>query len=197
MSLITDSTDMSSLSDNASEFGSMIGNDTTSLANKSFTNSLLKPPPEKQGTLDLPPPPPKPNDLGQSKITQFYQPKEEPPIAVQKFMEKEREFFSKETQPFVDDTTTFVRPMDFVTPKTTKILPDDDEFERQNENPELKKKPKEKKPKKLKNQYKDEEFSVEGSDQDIYVNTTEKPKKKLGRPPGSKNKAKETTVVPK
>ena len=87
--------------------------------------------------------------------------------------------------------------MDFVTPKTTKILPEDDEFERPNENPELKKKPKEKKPKKLKNQYKDEDFSVEGSDQDIYVNTTEKPKTKLGRPPGSKNKAKETTVVPK
>ena len=110
----------------------MIGNDRTSLANKSFTNSLLKPPPQKQGTLDTPPPIPKPNALAQSRITQFYQP-EEPDL------------FSKETLPFVDDATTFVRPMDFVSPKKSETFPIGDEFVRPNETPTLKEKPKKQK----------------------------------------------------
>ena len=126
--------------------------------------SLLQTPPEKQGNLDMPIPNPKPNALAQTKT----------PIAVQKYMEKESDFFSRDT----------------------KILPEDDEFERPNENPTLKDKPT---PRKLKNQYKDEDFSVADSNQDIHINTTEKPKKQetRGRKKGGKNKPKETTVVPK
>ena len=86
---------ISDLSENGpelnSEFSSMFGN-------VSDTSSVLQPPPEKQGTLDTPIPNPKPNALAQTKITEFYQPEEKPPISVQKYMEKESDLFSKDTE---------------------------------------------------------------------------------------------------
>ena len=98
--------DISVLSENGpeinSEFSSMFGND-------SDTNSVLQPPPEKQGTLDTPIPNPKPNALAQTKITEFYEPDENPPIAVQKYMEKESDLFSKATEKLPEESE-FVRP---------------------------------------------------------------------------------------
>ena len=81
--------------------------------NDSDTNSVLQPPPEKQGTLDTPIPKPKPNALAQPKITKFFQPQENPPqenppqenppqenppIAVKQYIEKKIEDIQTEEE---------------------------------------------------------------------------------------------------
>ena len=146
--------DISGLSENApelnSEFSSMFGND-------SDTNSVLQPPPEKQGTLDTSIPNPKPNALAQTKIPKYY------PPAVQKYMEKESDLFSRDTERMPEDYE-FVRPI-----------------VKSSETP--------KKKKKLKEQYVlPDDLSVETAK--VTPISVTKPKRRKGRPIGSKNKTK-------
>ena len=155
-------TDVSSLSEDApelnSEFSSLIDNYSNSYNNDFNSNSLLQPPPEKQGTLDTPIPNPKPNALGQTKITQFYEPK-----------------------PNETDTID-------VFSKATEKLPNNDEFERPNESPIIKQKPKTPKSNK---KYLPDNYTINSADTEILETATSlKPK---GRPKGSKNKPKENT----
>ena len=89
-------TEISNLSENApelnSEYSSFFGNDNNS--NNNFDEpSLLQPPPQKQGTLDTPMPTPKPNALVQSEI----------PYSVQKYMGKENDLFSIDTEKLPGD----------------------------------------------------------------------------------------------
>jgi hypothetical protein len=70
--------------------------------------------------------------------------------------------------------------------RVTEQLPNDDEFERPNENPSITPKPKKKK---LKN--KNVEFIIEDDDKEEAI-ILPKPR---GRPPGSKNKKKDTSKV--
>lgn len=166
-------TDISSLSEDApelnSEYSSFFGNDSNS-NNDLNTNSVLQPPAEKQGTLDTPIPPPKPNTLAQSKITAFYQP-------------EENDLFSRETEIMPDDTRTLVRPMDWF---NTEKLPADDEFVRLNEIPKQKKKEKKKK-------YLPEDVTILSAETEIVTPIVKE--KNLGRPPGSKNKPKKASNV--
>jgi hypothetical protein len=155
-------TDISSLSEDAPEFSYLFGND--SYSNNDFeTSSVLQPPPIKQGTLDTPIPTPKPNALAQSEI----------PYSVQKYMGKERDLFSIDTEK----------------------LPADDEFERPNNNPILREKPKTPNSKK---KYLPEDYTIDSADTEVIDKDVKdlraKPKAR-GRPPGSKNKPKDTSKV--
>ena len=150
-------TEISSLSEDApelnSEYSSFFGNDNS---NNNFDEpSLLQPPPQKQGTLDTPMPTPKPNALVQSEI----------PYSVQKYMGKENDLFSIDTEK----------------------LPGDDEFVRLfNETPKKSRKSKKKK-------YLPEDATILSADTEIVTPIAKDKPKPRGRPPGSKNKPKDTS----
>ena len=116
--------------------------------------SLLQTPPEKQGNLDMPIPNPKPNALAQTKT----------PIAVQKYMEKESDLFSRATEKLPEESE-FVRPnvKQSETPKKKKklkeqyVLPDDLSVETAKVTPISVTKPKRGRPRKKKEEEKKEE----------------------------------------
>jgi hypothetical protein len=150
---------ISMLSDNFSIFNND-GNDFD-------TTSLLQSPPEKQGTLNIPIPKPKPNALAQSNI----------PINVQRYMEKESDLFSRTTEQLPADDE-FERqnynPILKEKPKTPnsnkKYLPEDFTIDSA-----------------------DTEVINSKDVTDLRVKPTAK--KPLGRPKGSKNKPKDTSKV--
>lgn len=143
-------TEISGISEYPSEFTS----DLENYSSVSDTNSLQLPP-QKQGNLDKPILEPKPINLTQPKITEYYQ--RGIPANVQSWLNKDEEdLFTKDTRSF-NDNRDLVRPMDFVKPKNNDNSITEDKTINRN------KKTKSKRPKQL-----PEDYSIASTETQVF-----------------------------
>lgn len=119
---ISDISEFPSQSNFSSEYSSEYSSNFDSESSVQDSD-LLQLPSQKQGNLDRPIPVPKPINLTQPKITEYYQ--RGVPTNVQSWLNKnDDDLFTRDTRSFNDDNTTLVRPMDFVKPKNNTITED-------------------------------------------------------------------------